>query len=121
VCNAGEIHSRERQLERAQEDIAKLKEQSEELTRQLSESNKTKDEGWSKLNEQLSEIEHLREVINEQERMLEERGPSAADRAVAAAWDCCRPLLGAEATLDYRRDMIGVLVRRGVRAVSATD
>ena len=36
-------------------------------------SSRTKDEGWRKLNQQLTEIEHLREVINEQERMLEER------------------------------------------------
>ena len=32
-----------------------------------------KDDGFKKLNEQLAEVEHLREVIREQERMLEER------------------------------------------------
>jgi chromosome segregation ATPase len=65
--------TRERQLGRAQDDVTKLKDDIEDLSRQLAEVSRTKDEGWKKLNEQLSEIEHLREVINEQERMLEER------------------------------------------------
>ena len=50
-----------------------IREDMEDLNRQLMELSRTKDEGWKKLNEQLTEIEHLREVINEQERMLEER------------------------------------------------
>ncbi|GAB4538752.1 MAG: hypothetical protein Tsb0020_52770 [Haliangiales bacterium] len=65
--------AKERQVGRIQDDIAKLKEDREDLARQLAEVSKTKDEGWKKLNDQLGEIEHLREVINEQERMLEER------------------------------------------------
>jgi len=64
---------RERQAARAQEDAAKIREDMEDLNRQLMELSRTKDEGWKKLNQQLTEIEHLREVINEQERMLEER------------------------------------------------
>jgi chromosome segregation ATPase len=70
---AENMAARERQAARAQEDAGKIREQMEDVNRQLMELSRTKDEGWKKLNEQLSEIEHLREVINEQERMLEER------------------------------------------------
>ncbi|WP_428268838.1 FHA domain-containing protein [Haliangium sp.] len=70
---AEDMHAKERQIGRIQDDIAKLKDEKEDIARQLTEVSKTKDEGWKKLNEQLGEIEHLREVINEQERMLEER------------------------------------------------
>src|SRR4029079_16311837 len=69
---AENVATRERQAARAQEDAAKIREYMEDLNRQLMELSRTKDEGWRKLNEQLTEIEHLREVINQQERMLEE-------------------------------------------------
>ena len=68
-----QLAAKERQLSRAQDDGAKQKEDLEDRSRQLLELSRTKDEGWKKLNEQLTEIDHLREVINEQERMLEER------------------------------------------------
>ena len=70
---AENMAARERQAARAQEDAGKIREDMEDMNRQLMELSRTKDEGWKKLNEQLTEIEHLREVINEQERMLEER------------------------------------------------
>ena len=70
---AENMAARERQAARALEDAVKIREDMEDLNRQLMELSRTKDEGWKKLNEQLTEIEHLREVINEQERMLEER------------------------------------------------
>src|SRR5205085_4147336 len=70
---AENVVARERQAARAQEETGKIREDMEDLNRQLMELSRTKDEGWKKLNEQLTEIEHLREVINEQERMLEER------------------------------------------------
>src|SRR5215467_7429751 len=70
---AENVAARERQAARALEDTAKLREDIEDKNRQLMELSRTKDEGWKKLNQQLTEIEHLREVINEQERMLEER------------------------------------------------
>ncbi|HEX4453083.1 MAG TPA: FHA domain-containing protein [Kofleriaceae bacterium] len=70
---AENMAARERQAARAQEDAHKIREDMQDLNRQLMELSRTKDEGWKKLNDQLTEIEHLREVINEQERMLEER------------------------------------------------
>ena len=70
---AESVATRERQAARAEEDAAKIRDDMEDLNRQLMELSRTKDEGWKKLNQQLTEIEHLREVINEQERMLEER------------------------------------------------
>jgi chromosome segregation ATPase len=76
--------ARDRQLARAHEDATRLKEDIDDLNRQLMEMARTKDEGWKKLNEQLGEIDHLREVINEQERMLEERrvGLISQDEAI---------------------------------------
>ncbi len=70
---AENMAARERQAARAQEDAHKIREDMQDLNRQHMELSRTKDEGWKKLNDQLTEIEHLREVINEQERMLEER------------------------------------------------
>jgi hypothetical protein len=70
---AENMAARERQAARSQDDAAKVREDMQDLNRQLMELSRTKDEGWKKLNDQLTEIEHLREVINEQERMLEER------------------------------------------------
>ena len=67
------VAARERQLGRSQEDMGQLKREIEDRERRLGELSRTKDEGWKKLNEQLTEIEHLREVITQQERMLEER------------------------------------------------
>src|SRR6185503_17373811 len=70
---AENVATRERQAARAQEDAAKIREDMEDLNRQLMELSRPKDEGCKNINQQLTEIEHLREVINEQERMLEER------------------------------------------------
>ncbi len=67
------VAARERQLARSQEDMGQFKREMQDQERQLAEVSRTKDEGWRKLNEQLTEIEHLREVITQQERMLEER------------------------------------------------
>ena len=67
------VAARERQIARTQEDMGQLKREIEDKERQLLDLSRTKDEGWRKLNEQLTEIDHLREVINQQERMLEER------------------------------------------------
>jgi hypothetical protein len=64
---------KDRALVRAQDDASKNRDDVEDLNRQLLEVIRNKDEGWKKLNLQLTEIEQLREVINAQERMLEER------------------------------------------------
>lgn len=68
-----DLASRTRQLQRANDEITKLKAEADGAKRQLLELSKVKDDGFKKLNEQLAEVEHLREVIREQERMLEER------------------------------------------------
>jgi hypothetical protein len=68
-----DLASRSRQLTRAQEDVAKAKNDAEQQKKQLAELAKMKDDGWKKVNEQVAEVEHLREVIREQERILEER------------------------------------------------
>jgi chromosome segregation ATPase len=68
-----ECGARGRLLERAQDDVQRFKQQTEELRNKLTELQRIKDEGWKELNNRVGEIEHLREVINEQERILEER------------------------------------------------
>jgi predicted nucleic acid-binding Zn-ribbon protein len=68
-----DLQSRSRQLQRAQDDITKLKQEIDTFKKQVSDLSRIKDDGFRKLNEQLAEVEHLREVIREQERMLEER------------------------------------------------
>jgi chromosome segregation ATPase len=68
-----ECAARGRLLERAQDDVQRFKQQTEELRNKLTELQRIKDEGWKELNNRVGEIEHLREVINEQERILEER------------------------------------------------
>jgi len=70
---AENVAARERQAARALEDTAKLREGIEDKNRQLMELARSKDEGWNKLNAQHTELEQLREVINDQVRMLEER------------------------------------------------
>ena len=68
-----ECSARGRLLERAQDDQQRFKQTAEELRNKLTELQRIKDEGWKELNNRVGEIEHLREVINEQERILEER------------------------------------------------
>jgi predicted nucleic acid-binding Zn-ribbon protein len=68
-----ELSARDRQLERAQEDVQRAKVATDELRGKLAELQKTKDEGWRELNNRVGELDHLREVISEQERILEER------------------------------------------------
>ena len=60
----------------------------EEMRGKLAELGKTKDEGWTELNTRIGELDHLREVIAEQERLLERArvGPDGArDRGEGAA------------------------------------
>jgi hypothetical protein len=111
---AGEMHTKERQIGRIQEDIAKLKDEKEDVGRQLAEVAKTKDEGWKKLNEQLSEIEHLREVINEQERMLEERrvGLVSQEVVIKELRDAREKQIQIQAQLKAERDELQADLRR---------
>ncbi len=56
---ADALMAKERAFGRSQEDVAKLREDIDDVNRQLMEVVRTKDEGWRKLNDQLSEIEQL--------------------------------------------------------------
>jgi chromosome segregation ATPase len=53
--------------------LERFKQTAEELRNKLNEAQRVKDEGWRELNARVQEIENLRQVINEQERLLEER------------------------------------------------
>ena len=70
---AGDLQARDRQLERAQEDIQRTKQTLDEARARAAELEKTKDAGWRELNLRVGELDNLRAVIGEQERLLEER------------------------------------------------
>ena len=53
------------------------------------------------------------------EQLLEAKGAAAADEAAEVAVDACRPIDDVRGSADYRREMVGVLVRRGVRELGA--
>jgi carbon-monoxide dehydrogenase medium subunit len=48
------------------------------------------------------------------EQLLEAKGIAAADEAAALAVKACSPISDLRGSADYRREMVGVLVRRGV-------
>jgi uncharacterized protein (DUF3084 family) len=79
-----EVQARDRQLERAHEDVQRTKSMTDDMRAKMAEVQKTKDEGWKELNSRVAELDQLREVIREQERMLEERkvGLTALETAV---------------------------------------
>jgi len=117
------IGARDRQLERSQGDVVRLKEELEDLNRQLGEVSRTKDEGWKKLNDQLGEIEHLREVINEQERMLEERrvGLVSQEEVIKELRSDKEKLIKQQAQLRAERDELRSDAGRQNAQISAID
>jgi len=117
------IASRERQVTRAQDDMGKLREDMDEIERRLSDVSRTKDEGWKKLNEQLAEIEHLREVINEQERMLEERrvGLVSQEQVIKALRSDKESSLEDRAGLRAERDELRIDLGRKNAQLEAVD
>ncbi len=120
---AENMGARERQAARAVEDTAKIREAMEELNRQLMELSRTKDEGWKKLNDQLTEIEHLREVINEQERMLEERriGLISQEEVIKELRDAKEKSLKQVAQLRAERDEAVTNASRQAAQVNALE
>lgn len=76
--------ARERDAARAQDEAARLRADAEQHHRQLAELARNKDDSWKQLNDQLAEVERLRQVIDEQEKLLEERrlGMVAQDKVI---------------------------------------
>lgn len=56
--------------------------------------------------------------VPEAERVLDERGPDGANEAAAMARRLATPIDDVRGSAAYRREMVGVLVRRGVEALA---
>jgi carbon-monoxide dehydrogenase medium subunit len=51
------------------------------------------------------------------EKLLEEKGAGAAREAASLSVAACRPITDLRGSAEYRREMVGVLVRRGVESL----
>jgi hypothetical protein len=101
-----ELGGRDRQLERAHEEVAQAKQAADELRAQLAEQKKNSDDGWRQLNGSNGEIEKLKRVMAQQERLLEERrmGLTALETAIQTLRAERDKLVQVQISLAHERD-----------------
>lgn len=118
-----EMQARDRQLERAHEDVQRTKQMTDEMRQKMGEVQKTKDEGWKELNARIAELDQLREVISEQERILEERkvGLMALETATKDLRADKERLMREQAGMKNERDELRDRVVRQQHQVEALE
>lgn len=111
----GQMEVKDRQLTSAQEDMRRGKKLADDLNGKLIEANRAKDEQLSAINNQRGEVDNLREILKERERMLEERkiGLMNMDAQVKELRGRCDSLEKELSQLRAERDTLRERVSRG--------
>lgn len=67
------VSARERSIARAEAEVARMREDMDRMQKEVLEMTKHKDQGWGQANDLVTEAEHLRQVIKEQQALLDEQ------------------------------------------------
>jgi uncharacterized coiled-coil DUF342 family protein len=118
-----EMQARDRQLERAHEDVQRTKQMTDEMRAKMADVQKSKDETWKEVNARIAELDQLREVIHEQERILEERrvGLMALETAVKDLRTEKERILREQVAMKNERDELRDKVVRQQHQVEALE
>jgi hypothetical protein len=101
-----ELGGRDRQLERAHEEVAQHKQAAEDVRGHLAQLKKSSDDGWRQLKSSNEDIDKLKRVMVQQERLLEERrtGLTALETAIQTLRAERDKLVQVQISLAHERD-----------------